>query len=221
MWPHWPLVFRGKTATGVFCVGSREKLNSLGEHLQSHLLRWLMNTTGPHSFPLSWSTIRSTEETALQEICWLLLNYFRYKRDTVAVIILYILHLEWTLSQCLAYLFIKVAWIAKIQITLSLFPLTCIWFLNFSCDFPFHFSIICHLSAVLFHGNFNRFLMMMRRSGGLLLLPMTLLYLRSRCNKQNNSSPSLILLCFPFLCKWLHPLCYCCAFAFFLVYQTW
>lgn len=182
-----------------------------------------MNTTGPHGSPLSWSTIRSTEETALQEICWLLLSYCRYSRYTVDVISLYILQ-SWVDSQSVLGLSFHKCCLNTTDADHSFsFPPTCILILDLFLWFPISFfhNHLSHLSAVLFHGNFNRFLMMMRRSGGLLLLSMTLLYLRSRCNKQNNSFLSWIRLCFPFLCKWLHPLCYCCALAIFLFYKTW
>lgn len=154
-----------------------------------------MNTTGLRGFLPSWSTIRSTEETALQEICWLLLNYCRYGRYTVVVISIYLLQ-SW-LDSVNAWPIYSYS-ICCLNITDAdhsvTFPPTCLWFFIFlSFPITFFHNPLSYLSALLLRGNFDRFLMMMKRSEGLLLLSMTLLCLRSRCNKQN-TFPSLILL---------------------------
>ncbi len=101
-----------------------------------------MNTTGPLGFPPSWSIIRSTEETVLQEICWLLLNYCRYRRFTVAVINLYILQ-SWVDSQSMLGLSIHKFVLNSTDAAHSFsIPSTGVWFFIFLCGFSFHFSII-------------------------------------------------------------------------------
>ncbi len=109
-----------------------------------------MNTTGPRGFPPSWSTIRSTEETVLQEICWLLLNYCRYRRYTVAVINLYILQ-SWVYCQSMLGLSIHKCCLNSTDADRSFsIPSTCTWFLIFLCDFSFHFSIILYPIFLLY-----------------------------------------------------------------------
>jgi len=149
-----------------------------------------MNTTGRRGFPPSWSTIKSTEETALQEICWLLLNYCRWGLYTVVVINMYMLQ-SWmdSVNAWPICSYSKCCLNSTYTDHSVSFPLIYLWFLIFLCHFP----SLSYLSALHFHGILDRFLMMMRRSEGLSLLSMTLQCLKSRCNKQNHISPSLIL----------------------------
>lgn len=60
----------------------RVKLTSWAEPSPSPWSRWRTSTTAPLAFLPSWSTIRSTGETAQLEKCWQRLNCCRFVTDT-------------------------------------------------------------------------------------------------------------------------------------------
>jgi len=102
-----------------------------------------MNTTGRRGFPPSWSTIKSTEETALQEICWLLLNYCRYGLYTVVVINMYMLQ-SWmdSVNAWPICSYSKCCLNSTYRDHSVSFPLIYRWFLIFLCHFPSQVSTI-------------------------------------------------------------------------------